>query len=289
MRPRLEKITLDSRHSFRCFRRQEAAFPFQWHHHPELELTLIESGRGHRFVGDHIATYRPGDLVLLGGGPPHTWRSQGGGRGRGRGRQAPHRAVVLQFAPERVAGALWRLPEMAAVRRLFAGAVQGLAFTGPVRATIAERMAALPDLPPARQLAELIGILARLPEARCEALASPGFEVDVDTENRRRIDRVCQYLLDHYTEDIAQPQVAARAGLSSAAFSRFFRRMTGKTFQAYLRELRTGHACRLLIEEDAPIIDICYASGFNNLSNFNRCFARLRGCTPSAYRRQYRG
>ena len=53
-----------------------ARIPFQWHHHPELELTLTMNSRGLRFIGDQVAQNDDGDLVLLGPNLPHTWASR---------------------------------------------------------------------------------------------------------------------------------------------------------------------------------------------------------------------
>jgi AraC-like DNA-binding protein len=80
--------------------------------------------------------------------------------------------------------------------------------------------------------------------------------------------------------------VAAIAGLSPEGFSRFFRRMTGRTFVAWVHEVRIGHACRLLTTTERPVLDVALTSGFENLSNFNRIFRRLRGCTPRDFRRR---
>ena len=92
MQPQLEKIRKPHNASFRAFVRQERQFPFAWHYHPEFELTLITSGRGRRFVGDHIADFREGDLVLLGPLLPHTWRSGPSSPG-----SKQRRAIVIQF------------------------------------------------------------------------------------------------------------------------------------------------------------------------------------------------
>jgi AraC-like DNA-binding protein len=62
--------------------------------------------------------------------------------------------------------------------------------------------------------------------------------------------------------------------------------MTGRTFVAWVHEVRIGHACRLLTTTERPVLDIAMAAGFENLSNFNRVFRRLRGCTPRAFRRR---
>src|SRR5437763_13165773 len=66
-------------------------YPFNWHYHPELELTLIVKGRGLRFVADSIQDYTDGDLCLLGSNTPHTWQSQPGKRVY---------AIVIQFLAE---------------------------------------------------------------------------------------------------------------------------------------------------------------------------------------------
>jgi AraC-like DNA-binding protein len=41
----------------------------------------------------------------------------------------------------------------------------------------------------------------------------------------------------------------------------------------------------LLADGDKPVTDVCFESGFNNISNFNRRFQQLKGMTPSHYRR----
>ena len=77
------------------------------------------------------------------------------------------------------------------------------------------------------------------------------------------------------------------AHLSVPAFSRFFKRSLGRTFTDYVNELRIGSACRALIETDKSVAEICYASGFENLSNFNRRFLALKKMSPREFRRRY--
>lgn len=62
MRPLLEKVSLPADGSWTLLnRRLEAGIPFEWHHHPEYELTLTTNSRGRRFVGDSIGGYDDGD------------------------------------------------------------------------------------------------------------------------------------------------------------------------------------------------------------------------------------
>ena len=118
-------------------------------------------------------------------------------------------------------------------------------------------------------------------------LASRAFTRTVGFADRERIDRICRYVAEHSTRPIVLAEAAAAAHMSVPAFTRFFRKCTGKTFLEYLTELRVGAACRLLMETDRTVAQVCSASGFGNLSNFNRRFRDLKGITPREFRRQY--
>src|SRR6187200_2471673 len=95
-RPYLEKLPTSPDSSLVTLdRRLDAAIPFEWHHHPEYELTLTLNSRGQRFIGDHVGEYDDGDLVLLGPNLPHTWASREAVRN-----SEPHVALVLWFDSE---------------------------------------------------------------------------------------------------------------------------------------------------------------------------------------------
>ena len=69
-----------------------------------------------------------------------------------------------------------------------------------------------------------------------------------------------------------------------SAFSRFFKQHTTRTLSNYIIDIRLGNAARLLVDTTTSISEICYACGFNNLSNFNRIFKSRRGYTPRDFR-----
>ncbi|MCM3372911.1 AraC family ligand binding domain-containing protein, partial [Bacillus velezensis] len=75
MKPQYEHVTFASGCSIRVYHRQLARIPFEWHRHPEYELTLTLNSRGQRFIGDHVAHYADDDLVLVPPNLPHTWSS----------------------------------------------------------------------------------------------------------------------------------------------------------------------------------------------------------------------
>ena len=282
MLPELEHIAAPEG-SFACRDYTTAGFTFRWHFHPEVELTLILRGSGNRFVGDDIDRFEAGDLVLLGRDLPHTWRSDAPRRGQ------PHRAIVAQFRTEGPCAAWLGLAECRGITALLARANRGLAFKGPVRRDAAVRMermmAASPGLPRLVALLETLDLLAASRGGR--PLSSARFTAPFRPEQTHRIDRVCRYINDHFQEGLSLAQASAVAHLSESAFSRFFMKMTGRTFKGYLNELRVGAACDLLIRTEDKIAHVASASGFENLSNFNRQFLKRKGISPVAFRRQY--
>ena len=238
---------------------------------------MIIEGRGLRFVGDSVEPFREGDCVLVGSDCPHSWSAPSR-----RGRRV--RAQVIQFDPGPLAGLL-SLREFAAAATALARSARGLLVEGAARkrvATLVDEICRTSSTAPRRVTA--------LAEALAAAGAGAGRELStgirpLDATARRRLGELLTWLEANATQAPTQGEAAARAGLSPAAFSRFFARTVGKTFVAYLGELKIGAACRLLSESDLPILEIALAAGFNNLANFNRRFRMLKGVTPSAWRR----
>jgi AraC-like DNA-binding protein len=272
-----EVVAADDGGSFHAHDYSQPGFPFRWHYHPEAELTVIIEGRGLRFVGDSIEPFREGDCVLVGPDCPHSWSAE-----PRRGRRV--RAQVIQFDPAPLAGLL-ALREFAAAASAVTRSGRGLLVEGAARArvaTLVDEMCATPATAP-RRVTALVEALAVVGAGASRELSS-GIR-PLDAAARRRLGEVLAWLEANATRAPTQGEAAARAGLSPAAFSRFFARTVGKTFVAYLGELKIGTACRLLAETDRPILDIAMASGFNNLANFNRRFRALKGVPPSAWRR----
>jgi AraC-like DNA-binding protein len=281
MKARLERLSPGAAASFLCRRRRDPRFPFAWHFHPEFELTFIVRSRGQRFVGDSIADYEDGDLVLLGPNLPHTWDSDPRRRG-------PHEAVFCQFPATFLGPDFFKAPELLPVRRLLDRSAQGLRFTGRTQKEVATRMEGIDALQGPARLLALLEILATLSCSRdARALSSREFAPPPRRADAERIDRVCRHLADRFTGPVPLGEAARVAHLSVPAFSRFFKRRTGKTLVGYLNELRVGRACRELIETERPISRIAFDSGFNNLSNFNRRFCDLKGMSPREFRSRH--
>jgi AraC-like DNA-binding protein len=284
VKARIEKLLPPVSASFIYRIKREPSFGVFWHYHPEYQLTLVLRGQGKRFVGDDISRFKAGDLVLTGPNLPHMWCS---GRARTSSRR-PHEAIIIQFPESVFGGAFLDLPEMAAVRRLLERSAQGIRFGDSARRRIARRMIRMGRQRGLARLIDLLEILRSLSQAPVDRiLSSKAFLPAVGFIDRERIDRICRFVAEHSTQPIVLSQAAAEAHMSVPAFTRFFKKCTGKTFVEYLTELRIGAACRLLVETDRSVTQVCYAAGFSNISNFNRRFRRIKGVTPRQFRRQY--
>lgn len=267
--------------SFAAFRYTASAFRFWWHQHPELELTYIESGAGTRFVGDSIAPFEPGDLVLVGGHLPHTWSSEGRAGGT-----RSHRAIVVHVPPELFEVAA---PEFTAIRALLRRAPRGVAFSSRTAAAVQEALVQLPTQRGLTAWSALAGVLHTLAgDQAASVLASDGYAPGDRYGVQPRLARALAYIDAHAMSDtLSLRDVARTVHLTPTAFSRFFRQHTGGTLVEHITAVRIGLACRQLTESDQRVAEIAYACGFGTLANFNRRFRATKGMTPTEFRRRF--
>ena len=278
MRIAQEHVTHPDR-AFRLLRFELDAFRTQRHRHAELELTWIEAGTGVRFVGDSAAPFEAGDLVLLGPDVPHAWVSSHTGTGRAA-------ATVLQFPLALLAQP--GLPELQALRPLAERARLGLRITGAGHDGITQVLQSMPGADALGRLAGMVQVLQCLAAhpQDLQAIASSAMVAVGDTPagRTRRIDRVTDWVHRHLAGELRVQDAARVAHVSPAAFSRFFRRETGKTWSAYVNDVRCSEACVALRQSDKPVAHVALDCGYRTLSHFNRAFRARLGVTPSAYR-----
>jgi AraC-like DNA-binding protein len=266
-------------------RRLDDAIPFQWHHHPEYELTLTLNSRGQRFIGDHISRYDDGDLVLIGPNLPHTWSSTGK-----LDPAAPHVALVMWFRAEWAAALCGAFVEMHGVAAMLRQAGAALQFSNGTAQTVRPVIERLFSEPPGQRLPSLIRVLATLAEDRdARPLCSRALEAEPGGADRTRIDRVLDHIHLNYASGLTIEELAQIAALSPSGLSRLFRRHTHTTVSDYLMRLKIGEACAMLSGTQRPIAHIAEAVGYSSLANFNRQFKAIKGTTPRAYRQKFAG
>lgn len=286
MKPIYEKVVVPTGASWTLFHRRLPAFPFEWHYHPEYELTFTLNSLGQRYIGDHIAPYGDGDLALVGPNLPHTWQSA-----RPVDPAEPHVAIVMWFNQGWVEQVLRPLPEFRAACRMLDGASRGLAFSPSVVADARARILALLERDPTAQVIGLIDLLAMLArDERSVALSSPSAAASAQADGEdARIAPVLAYLHAHYGDpDLSVEGLARRVHMSLSTLHRQFRRHTHMSMTDYVTRLRIGRASALLIGSDRPVSHIADEAGYHSLANFHRQFKAMKGATPRAFRQAYR-
>jgi AraC-like DNA-binding protein len=287
MRAQFEDVRWTENESFLVRAYDLPRFAVPWHFHPEIELTLILEGSGDRCVGDHLEPFTAGDLVLLGPNLPHYWHSHASPEAASRPKGGA-RAIVVQLREDSFGKRFFDLPETEAWLRLLEQSRRGLSFDAPAVATVSREMQRLLKLTGTQRLLGLLTVLQHLADAlpKARALASEHYLPDCDHRTADRVRKVYQFLYSHLSEPIGLDDVARVAGMSSAAFCRYCRRVTGRTLTRLIAELRVTQACKLLTDTDQSISEVAFASGFQSISNFNRVFHELRGENPMSFRRK---
>lgn len=278
----LREIThLTDKDCFYIVDRHKSEFVFPLHSHDDYELNFIEHGRGvRRVIGDHIEEIGDYDLTLVAGkGLEHVWE-------QGTCSEPDIREITIQFSPEIFSGVLER-NQFSSIKHMLEKAASGLNFSMSAIMKVYPSLDALASMNERfEQYLCFMKILYDLSkDADARMLASTSFaKVEGYDNESRRIRKVSEHLNKHYAEDIRLDEMAALVGMSPSAFSRFFKQRTGRSFVDYLIDIRLGNAARMLVDTTTSVSEICYACGFNNLSNFNRTFKARRGYTPRDFR-----
>jgi AraC-like DNA-binding protein len=282
MKPQFERVTFPRGCSLRVYNRRVPQIPFEWHHHPEYELTLTLNSRGWRFIGDHIGQYDGPDLVLVPPDMPHTWASTGS-----HDPESQHTAIVVWFDRRWAFEIAALCPEYAGVRRLLNQAAGGLAFAPAAIPIMAARLDQLLSQSPGTRLHAALEILNELGTAPAVVLSKSG-GVAAEAGDAVQLTRALDHLHAHFHQAIRIEQLCRLAHTSERSLHRLFVRHTGESVGGYLSRLRIGRACMRLAETDLPISFIAQEVGLSNLANFNRQFRRLRAMTPKRYRESFR-
>lgn len=283
MKPQLEHVTVPDGASWALLWRELPELPFEWHYHPEYELTLTVNARGQRYVGDHLGDFEEGDLVLVGPNLPHTWSAA-----QALESSRPVLAVVVWFSRDWVTRLVADLPELLPIQRLAEQATQALAFSAQAAAQVRPKLLSLNALDAGRRMPVLLDVLLDLAlDSQAQTLSSQVMRPNVDGSGER-LGKVLDILHQRFAEQVPVEELARKVALSVGAFHRFFKRHTGKTVTAYQAQLRIGHACQLLIQTARPIGMIAEVAGYRNLAHFNRQFLAAKGITPRQFRQHYR-
>lgn len=281
--PRREVIPIHPQHSVRCIVHDFPSEICGWNAHPEYEIHLITKTHGSFIAGDHIGTFGPGHVSIIGPNLPHDWVSD-----LEPGQVAVDRDFVIQFTDAWIRQCMKLVPELQEIDGVLKHSTRGLVFSGATGWRAAEEiMAVVNTRGPARvsHLFRLLGLMSAAPAGEWETVASEWMGRPDDDGARSAGEAGLNYIFSNLTGDIRLTTAARLAYMSEPTFSKYFKRATGLTFSNMVKKLRVAHARRLLDSTGHPITKVATLSGYHNMANFNRQFLAEVGCTPSAYRR----
>ena len=242
---------------------------------------------GTRFVGDSVYSFKENDLVLLGPNIPHFWMNDEHFYLDSTVENAE--AIVIRF-PELFLGKYqFSLPEMKLIGQLYDKAKRGLLISGDGKDRIVSSIKKMASYQGMERMIIFLGILNAIINT-CDhtILSSKGFMAELSSRNEARMNKVYNFIINHFREKITLAEISEKAGMNPSAFSRLFSQCTGKSVTGFLQEIRLGYACRLLEENKFSISEIIQKSGFQNQAYFNKLFVAIKKVTPKKYQKIYR-
>ena len=267
-----------------AFRIQEDRLPHFYdklHQHPETQIMLILSGEGTLIAGDYVGRFEPGEVYLIGSGQPHVFRSDE--TYYQSGEQRVH-AISIYFSEGYAGKEFWQLEEMKDTRSFLEKSGKGLKITGEDQKDVRESLIKLRKQKGLEKLISFLSILKIFASSNnLVTLGIAAVNKSYSSTEEKRMNDILQFTFRESHRKISIHEVAQVANLSKEALWRYFKSRTQKTFTNFLNEVRISNACKLLITRKLSIEQVCYQSGFNNLSNFNRIFKKITGKTPSTY------
>ncbi|WP_411031600.1 AraC family transcriptional regulator [Spongiimicrobium sp. 3-5] len=280
-KPAFEAIAPDFGHSFTYQRFKDYKdYKYNaWHYHPEIELVFVNGGTGKRQIGSHVSYYTDGDLILIGSNLPHC-----GFTDKLTGNKSE---TVVHMKQDFLGNDFFDIPEMKKIQSLFETAKGGIAFHGNTKRKIGDSIETMEHQTDFQQLLSILSILNELGNSlEFKLLNAEGFSMEAEVKDNDRINVVFNYVKSNFTEEISLEKMADMVSMTVPSFCRYFKKITNKTFTKFVNEYRLVHASKLLAEKPMSITEVCFESGFNNFSHFNKSFKSFTGQNPSEYRKQ---
>jgi len=284
----IQKVPTFSNTSFAIQEWSGPYFSVPWHFHPEYELVLILSSEGDRFIGDSIKRFRPGDLVLIGSNIPHWYRNDEIYYQENSEKPLEVLSLYVQFKFDFLGHHFFDAPETKNIKALLDSSQMGLEIKGKTRELVTDMMIDMQKLTGMNKLLQLLNMLDIISNSNELEILSAHESVSINAKDSERINTIYEYVMCNFKRPISVEEVSKLLYMCPETFCRFFKKRTRKNFTYFLNEIRVAHACKMLVEKDLNISEVCFACGYNNISYFNRQFKVIKKMTPQVFKQTYR-
>lgn len=271
-----QKNLTDEQFPFNLFITDILEFPPHWHE--EIEIIYVLEEELVIGLNSEIFHLKPRDIFLINSGEVHFFDTP----------PKKSQRIILQFELSLFQSLANTLRERKPVSPL-------IAFDSPqskVHHDLEQQLLAIAHEYSLELPGYQLAILARLYDLAVILLRQVPTEPYSSLERNKhlkrleRLEQVFNYVERNHTRAITLAEVAKAANFSVYHFTRFFKETTGMTFTQYLNNYRINQAIKFLTETTDPITEIAFKSGFESIKTFNRVFKQLKGCSPSAFKKQ---
>lgn len=285
MKPQLIDINLSGRKTIQIKKLETFNLMSPFHFHNLCELVWIEKSYGKRIVGDHIDNFEDDDLVLMGPNLPHIWLNDKVFQQEAEANIV--KSTVIYFPTDFLLNLTDEQNILNPTEDLILRSARGLRFYGETSKKVIRILSDISEKGGFKKIIHFLQAIEILSVSNeYSYLASLTFKNSYDEKDTNRINKVYKFLMQNFHRDITLKEVADLCNMTTNSFCRFFKARTQKTLTQFLNELRIGHACKLLRNEENSIANVCYQCGYNNLTNFNKFFMSITGKRPSEYKKQ---
>lgn len=278
MKAKEEHLRVGDIHIFRSFHRKDVSFGFNYHFHKEIEITYIVKGSGTRFIGEHVESYGPGELVVVPAGMPHSWKSNPTTK--------IHEDWVLQIPVQK--NPFWQTEDLQELYTWLISPEAKLSkayLSKQSRITLEKKFLEIDQSHTELRLVLFLTMLNQIRKLKWNTLGSELFlSSNYNEREIKWMNRIESWLLHYGKESV--PNLANSIKTSESTLRRFVKHNTGYTLVELLSQRRIRQARVQLLHNQQTITDIAFDVGYKNLSHFNREFKKLTGSTPRDWQRE---
>ena len=239
-----------------------------WHEH--LELLYFTEGKCEVIVDGKVHSAEAGDLVIVNGGQIHSFVDKREEAGYFCVLIYPDFFRDIDFAGTHLASFVPGDPFVGeCIDQMYKEATESAVGSDMLVKSLAYRLIAH------LERSYLVERLSEEAQERKQATLS-------------RLNTILDYVAENYNHPLSTRDLAAILYLSEGYFCRFFKAATGKGAVEYINEYRIKRAVALLENTDLPFSEIAAAVGFEDANYFSRAFRRVKGESPSEYRKKTR-
>jgi AraC-like DNA-binding protein len=110
--------------------------------------------------------------------------------------------------------------------------------------------------------------------------------IQLTSYERKQIEHIKAYIDEHLKEELNAEDMALEWDVSVYKLKAGFKQLHGKSFAAYLKELRLAKGKELLRNSNKIIYEIAKDCGYKDETGFYRAFRKHFGQTPYVYRKK---